>query len=44
MAADSTVAAHNIKVDTFKGTVQLSGFANPRRGVQAEKIARETRA
>ncbi|MFZ3320848.1 MAG: BON domain-containing protein [Usitatibacter sp.] len=25
--ADSTVSALNIKVDTYKGTVQLSGFA-----------------
>jgi osmotically-inducible protein OsmY len=43
MAADSTVAAHNIKVDTFQGTVQLSGFANSTaEAMQAEKIARDT--
>jgi osmotically-inducible protein OsmY len=42
-AADHTVAAHNIKVDTFKGTVQLSGFASTTaEAMQAEKIARET--
>jgi osmotically-inducible protein OsmY len=45
MAADSTVAAHNIQVETFKGTVQLSGFASSTaEAMQAEKIAREPRA
>jgi len=43
MAADGTVAAHNIQVETFKGTVQLSGFASSTaEAMQAEKIARET--
>lgn len=43
MAADTTVAAHNIQVETFQGTVQLSGFAsNPAEAAQAEKIARDT--
>jgi hyperosmotically inducible protein len=43
MAADSKVAAHNIKVDTFQGTVQLSGFANSTaEAMEAERIARDT--
>jgi hyperosmotically inducible protein len=34
---DSTVKAMNIKVDTYKGVVQLSGFANSQ--AEAEKAA-----
>lgn len=34
---DKTVSALNIQVETFKGTVQLSGFAN-----DASEIARAT--
>lgn len=39
--ADKTVDATNIKVDTFKGTVQLSGFAKSQTEInQAVSIAR----
>lgn len=42
-AADATVKARDIKVDTYKGVVQLSGFANSREEAErAESIARET--
>jgi hyperosmotically inducible periplasmic protein len=38
---DKTVSALNIKVETFRGTVQLSGFANSAAEVQrAGEIAR----
>jgi len=38
--ADKEVSALNIGVETFKGTVQLSGFANSRsEATKAEKIA-----
>jgi hyperosmotically inducible protein len=42
-AADPTVSAMSISVETMKGTVQLSGFAKSQeeRSV-AEKLARET--
>lgn len=42
-AADPTVSAMSISVETLKGTVQLSGFAKSaaERSV-AEKLARET--
>ena len=41
--ADSTVKAMDIKVNTFEGVVQLSGFANSRTEAQrAETLARET--
>jgi len=37
---DKEVSALNIKVETFKGTVQLSGFANsPGEAKKAEQIA-----
>jgi len=38
---DKEVSALNIKVETFKGVVQLSGFANsPGEAKKAEQIAR----
>ncbi len=41
--ADSTVKAMNIKVDTYQGIVQLSGFANNRAEAErAAQLARET--
>jgi osmotically-inducible protein OsmY len=41
---DKTVSALDIKVDTFKGNVQLSGFADNRQEIQrAGEIAREVR-
>lgn len=41
--ADSAVKAMDIKVNTFEGVVQLSGFANSRAEAQrAETLARET--
>ncbi|MBV8605703.1 MAG: BON domain-containing protein [Pelomonas sp.] len=42
-AADSTVSAMAISVETLKGEVQLSGFAkNEDERARAEKLARET--
>ena len=42
-AADPTVSAMSIGVETLKGTVQLSGFAkNADERAMAEKLARET--
>ena len=42
-AADPTVSAMSIGVETLKGTVQLSGFAkSSAERVMAEKLARET--
>ncbi|MFG6458494.1 BON domain-containing protein [Roseateles sp. BYS96W] len=42
-AADPTVSAMSISVETLKGTVQLSGFAKSTDEKQmAEKLARET--
>jgi osmotically-inducible protein OsmY len=42
-AADPTVSAMAISVETLKGTVQLSGFAkNSDEKIMAEKLARET--
>jgi len=42
-AADPTVSAMSIGVETFKGTVQLSGFAKSyEEKLMAEKLARET--
>ncbi len=42
-AADPTVSAMSISVETMKGTVQLSGFAkNSDEKSMAEKLARET--
>jgi hyperosmotically inducible periplasmic protein len=42
-AADPTVSAMSISVETMKGTVQLSGFAkNAEERSVAEKLARET--
>ncbi len=39
---DPTVKASNINVETFKGVVQLSGFANSQTEInQAESLARE---
>src|SRR5882762_8856351 len=39
--ADKTVDASNVKVDTYKGTVQLSGFAKSQTEInQAVAIAR----
>jgi hyperosmotically inducible protein len=41
--ADSTVKAMDIKVNTYEGVVQLSGFANSRdEAHRAEVLARET--
>lgn len=43
MVEDPAVSALNIKVETFKGTVQLSGFANNATEVnRAVEIARST--
>jgi osmotically-inducible protein OsmY len=40
---DKTVSAMNINVETFKGTVQLSGFANSQAEAdRAVQIARNT--
>ena len=42
-AADPTVSAMAISVETLKGTVQLSGFAkSSEERATAEKLARET--
>jgi osmotically-inducible protein OsmY len=42
-AADPTVSAMSISVETLKGTVQLSGFAkSSEEKAMAEKLARET--
>ena len=42
-AADSTVKAHDIKVNVYEGIVQLSGFANSQQeAMRAEQIARDT--
>ena len=42
-AADPTVSAMSISVETLKGTVQLAGFAkNSEERAVAEKLARET--
>lgn len=42
-AADPTVSAMAISVETMKGTVQLSGFAkSAEERAMAEKLARET--
>lgn len=42
-AADPTVSAMAISVETLKGTVQLSGFAKSQEEkAMAEKLARET--
>ncbi|MGQ3054881.1 MAG: BON domain-containing protein [Roseateles sp.] len=42
-AADTTVSAMSISVETLKGTVQLSGFAKSQEErAMAEKLARET--
>ena len=42
-AADPTVSAMSISVETMKGVVQLSGFAkNTDERVMAEKLARAT--
>lgn len=42
-AADPTVSAMSIAVETLKGTVQLSGFAKSSdERAMAEKLARET--
>ena len=41
-AADPTVKATEVKVDTFKGTVQLSGFVESRESAQkAVQLARQ---
>ncbi|NMG74676.1 BON domain-containing protein [Aromatoleum diolicum] len=41
---DKTVSALDIKVDTFKGNVQLSGFADNRQEIQrAGELARQVR-
>lgn len=41
---DKTVSALNIKVETFKGTVQLSGFANSQTEIQrAVDLARNVK-
>ena len=43
-AADLTVKATEVKVDTFKGTVQLSGFVESRESAQkAVQLAREVK-
>ena len=43
-AADPTVKATEVKVDTFKGTVQLSGFVESRESAQkAVQLAREVK-
>lgn len=42
--SDKEVSAMNISVETFKGTVQLSGFAkNAREAEKAETIARNVK-
>jgi osmotically-inducible protein OsmY len=42
-AADPTVSAMSISVETLKGTVQLAGFAkSAEEKAMAEKLARET--
>lgn len=42
LAADPNVKATEVKVETFKGTVQLSGFVNSRESIQkAVEIARQ---
>ncbi len=42
--ADKEVSALHISVETFKGVVQLSGFANSRsEATKAEKIARDVK-
>lgn len=44
MVADKTVSASSINVETFKGTVQLSGFAaSAQEADKAETIARGTK-
>lgn len=41
LAADSFLKIFQISVETFKGTVQLSGFVNSQRDInRAEEIAR----
>lgn len=41
---DKTVSALNVNVETFKGTVQLSGFANSMvEADRAVQLARETK-
>ena len=43
-AADPTVKATEVQVETFKGTVQLSGFVESRESAQkAVQIAREVK-
>lgn len=42
--ADKVVSALNVSVETYKGTVQLSGFAKSMEEIrQAERIARAVR-
>lgn len=42
LVADPELNAADIQVDTYKGTVQLSGFvASPEQVVKAERVARE---
>ncbi len=42
--ADQVVSALNVSVETYKGTVQLSGFAKtPGEIYQAERLAREVK-
>ena len=44
MVADKEVSASNISVETFKGTVQLSGFAgSANEADKAESIARNVK-
>ena len=43
-AADPTVKATEVQVETFKGTVQLSGFVSSRESAQkAVQLAREVK-
>ena len=43
-AADPTVKATEVQVETFRGTVQLSGFVDSRESAQkAAQIAREVK-
>ena len=43
-AADPTVKATQVKVETFKGTVQLSGFVDSRESAEkAVEIARNVK-
>ncbi len=43
-AADPTVKATEVKVETFKGTVQLSGFVESRESAQkAVELARQVK-